>query len=264
MKVTTRKAAFGGLAMFGAAVLLAGCASAPEDSGDSDGAAASDFLPCMVSDAGGFDDKSFNQLGFEGLTKAADELGVEPVTVQSDSETDFAPNLTNLVDQGCNLIVTVGFALAAAAGESAAANPDIEYVSIDDAVDNDFDGTTDSDNIKPIVFDTAQAAFLAGYAAADYSKTGVVGTFGGMNFPTVSIFMDGFKQGVDYYNTEKGTNVQGPRLGRHRRPLHRWLRGQRHGSQHRAGPHRPERRRAPARRRPDLPDRRRGHPRLRP
>ena len=120
----------------------------------------------MVSDAGGFDDKSFNQLGFEGLTKAADELGVEPVTVQSDSETDYAPNLTNLVDQGCNLIVTVGFALAAAAGESAEANPDIEYVSIDDAVDLDFDGTTDFENIKPIIFDTAQAAFLAGYAAA--------------------------------------------------------------------------------------------------
>jgi len=189
VKVTTRKAALGGLAMFGAAVLLAGCGSAPEDSGSTDGGEASDFLPCMVSDAGGFDDKSFNQLGFEGLTKAADELGVEPVTVQSDSETDFAPNLTNLVDQGCNLITTVGFALAAAAGESAEANPDIEYV-------------------KPIVFDTAQAAFLAGYAAADYSKTGVVGTFGGMNFPTVSIFMDGFKQGVDYHNTEKGTNVQ--------------------------------------------------------
>lgn len=208
MKVTTRKAALGGLAMLGAAVLLAGCGTAPEETDATDGGEASDFLPCMVSDAGGFDDKSFNQLGFEGLTAAADELGVEPVTVQSDSETDYAPNLTNLVDQGCNLIVTVGFALASAAGESAEANPDIEYVSIDDTVDLDFDGTTDFENIKPIIFDTAQAAFLAGYAAAAYSQTGVVGTFGGMNFPTVSIFMDGFAQGVEYHNQEKGTNVQ--------------------------------------------------------
>jgi basic membrane protein A len=208
VKVTTRKAALSGLAMFGAAVLLAGCAQAPEESDGGDGGEALDFLPCMVSDAGGFDDKSFNQLGFEGLTRASDELGVEPVTVQSDSETDYAPNLTNLVDQGCNLITTVGFALASAAGESAEANPDIEYISIDDVVDNDFDGTTDFENIKPIIFDTSQAAFLAGYAAAAYSKTGVVGTFGGMNFPTVSIFMDGFAQGVEYHNTEKGTNVQ--------------------------------------------------------
>ncbi|KQQ95886.1 hypothetical protein ASF62_05290 [Leifsonia sp. Leaf325] len=209
MTITTRKAAIGGLAALSAALLLAGCASAPEEGGESSGgAAASDFVPCMVSDSGGFDDKSFNQLGSEGLEKAAEELGVEPIKVQSDAETDFAPNLTNLVDQGCNVIVTVGFALSAATIESATANPEVDYTIIDDAADADFDGKADADNIKPILFDTAQAAFLAGYAAADYSKTGVVGTFGGMNFPTVSIFMDGFKQGVEYHNTEKGTAVK--------------------------------------------------------
>jgi len=207
VKVTTKKAALGGLALFGAAVLLAGCAAAPEDDGGEGGGEASDFQPCMVSDAGGFDDKSFNQLGFEGATKAADELGVDLIDVQSDSETDYAPNITSLVDQGCDLIVTVGFALSAATVESAIANPDIEYVIIDDAADNDFDGEVDAPNIKPILFDTAQAAFLGGYAAADYTKTNTVGTFGGMNFPTVSIFMDGFKQGVDYYNEEKGKGV---------------------------------------------------------
>ena len=207
MTFTFKKAAYGGLATLGAVALLAGCASAPEESGDGE-AEAIDFQPCMVSDAGGFDDKSFNQLGFEGITKAADELGVEAITVESASETDYAPNLTSLVDQGCDLIVTVGFALSAATVESALANPEVEYVIIDDAADNDFDGTTDFENIKPIIFDTAQAAFLAGYAAAAYSQTGVVGTFGGMNFPTVSIFMDGFAQGVEYHNQEKGTNVQ--------------------------------------------------------
>jgi basic membrane protein A len=208
VKVTTKKAALGGLALFGAAVLLAGCAAAPEENGGGEGGGeAIDFQPCMVSDAGGFDDKSFNQLGFEGATKAADELGVELIDVQSDSETDYAPNIQNLVDQGCDLIVTVGFALSAATVESATANPDVEYVIIDDAADNDFDGEVDSPNIKPILFDTAQAAFLGGYAAADYTKTNTVGTFGGMNFPTVSIFMDGFKQGVDYYNEQKGKGV---------------------------------------------------------
>ena len=70
------------------------------------------------------------------------------------------------------------------------------------------DGKPDSPNIKPILFDTAQAAFLAGYAAASYSKTGVVGTFGGMPIPTVTIFMDGFVDGVKYYNTQKSKNVK--------------------------------------------------------
>ncbi|WP_243844377.1 BMP family ABC transporter substrate-binding protein [Salinibacterium sp. ZJ454] len=209
MRITTRKSALSGLALLGtSALVLSGCAAAPEDSGDGDGAASSDFLPCMVSDSGGFDDKSFNQLGFEGLQAAADGLGVEYNEVESAAETDYASNLTNLVAEGCKLIVTVGFALAEAAAESAEANPEVEYVSIDDPIDLDFDGTTDFPNIKPLVYDTAQAAFLAGYLAAGVSKTGAVGTFGGMQFPTVTIFMDGFAQGVAHYNEVKGKDVK--------------------------------------------------------
>jgi basic membrane protein A len=208
LRITSRGRALAGIALIGtSALVLAGCAAAPEDTDTGDDTAL-DFIPCMVSDTGGFDDKSFNQLGFEGLTEAAAELGVEPITVQSDAETDYGPNLQNLVDQGCNLIVSVGFALSAATVEAAIANPDVEFAIIDDAADNDFDGTTDAENIKPIVFNTAQSAFLVGYAAASYSKSGIVATWGGLPFPTVSIFSDGFAQGVAYYNSEKGTAVQ--------------------------------------------------------
>ena len=192
-------------------VALAGCASAPEETeetADAGSDVVEGFKPCMVSDQGGFDDKSFNQLGYEGLERAAGELGVEFVAVQSDSESDFAPNIQSLVNENCTLIVTVGFALAAAAGEAAVANPDIEFVSIDDVVDNDFDGETDAPNIKPIVFDTAQAAFLAGYSAASFSTAKKVGTWGGQPFPTVTIFMDGFAQGVEYWNEAKGDTVE--------------------------------------------------------
>ena len=207
LRITSRKGAVGGFALvITSGLILAGCAAAPEE--DTTKTPALDFLPCMVSDKGGFDDKSFNQLGFEGINKAADELGVKAVTVQSNVETDYEPNVQGLVDQGCDLIVTVGFALSQATVASALANPDIEYAIIDDAADNDFDGKTDAPNIKPILFDTAQAAFLAGYLSAGVSQTGIIGTFGGMNFPTVSIFMDGFKQGADYYNTENSKSVK--------------------------------------------------------
>lgn len=206
---TTKKAVFGGLAMLGTAALLAGCGSAPTESGSSAGGdTVSDYLPCMVSDAGGFDDKSFNQLGKEGLDAAAEKLGTKTIEVQSQSETDYASNLRSLVDQNCSTIITVGFLLAPAALESAEANPKLQYVSIDDTVDQNFDGKTDAPNIKPIIFDTAQAAYLAGYLAAGMSKTGSVGTFGGMNIPTVTIFMDGFAQGVDKYNEDNGTTVK--------------------------------------------------------
>jgi len=216
-----RKAVASGLTALLATAALAGCGDAPDSSasggdggtGGEETPAALDFLPCIVSDAGGFDDKSFNQLSYEGVQQAADELGVEFKGVESNSENDYAPNLESLVAEGCDAIVTVGFALASATKESAAANPDIKYILIDDAADGGddgetFDGQADEPNIKPLLYDTSQAAFLAGYAAADYTKTGVVGTYGGLPFPTVTIFMDGFKQGAEYYAKEKGKDVK--------------------------------------------------------
>jgi basic membrane protein A len=203
----TRKAAFSGLALIGAsALVLTGCAAAPEEGGDSPEAI--DFLPCMVSDQGGFDDHSFNELGLAGLEAAADSLGVTPKSVESASEDDYAPNIESLVGEGCDLIVTVGFLLSAATIDAAKANPDVKFAIVDDGLDTDFDGVSDVENGKPILFDTAQAAFLGGYAAAAYSKTGVVGTFGGIQIPPVTIFMDGFVDGVAYYNEVNGTNVK--------------------------------------------------------
>jgi basic membrane protein A and related proteins len=207
LRITSRRA-LAGLAIVGAGALaLAGCAAPPEEGGSGDGEAI-DFLPCMVSDAGGFDDKSFNQSGFEGLTAAADELGTDYTEVESADESAYGPNVQNLVDQGCNLIVTVGFLLAETTLAQAEANPDVEFAIIDDQLDADFDGETDVENGKPIVFNTHEAAFLAGYAAASYSTTGVVGTFGGIQIPTVTIFMDGFAEGVGYYNEQKSADVQ--------------------------------------------------------
>src|SRR5690349_23703436 len=222
--IKTRRAVASGITALVTMAALAACGDAPDSSTATPGgssssgggettAAASDYLPCIVSDAGGFDDKSFNQLSYEGVKEAADELGVEFKPVESNSENDYAPNLDSLVSEGCNTIVTVGFALAAATKESAKANPDIEYVLIDDSADGGddgqtFDGKADQPNIKPLLYDTAQAAFLAGYAAADYTKTGKVGTYGGMPFPTVTIFMDGFKQGAEYYAKEKKKDVE--------------------------------------------------------
>ncbi len=202
LSITLRRAGLAGFATLGVAALLAGCASAPSDTAStSSGEASSDFIPCMVSDSGGFDDKSFNQAGYEGLVEAADALGVDPVTVESSADTDFGPNIDQLVAGNCNLIISVGFLLADATKAAAEANPDVEFSIIDDS-------SIEADNVKPIVFDTAQAAFLAGYTAASYSKSGTVGTFGGMQIPSVTIFMDGFVDGVNYYNQQKGTSVK--------------------------------------------------------
>lgn len=206
------KKLLGVTAAAGLVIGLSACGQAPEandtgNSGDT-GDAASSFVPCIISDAGGFDDRSFNQLSYEGTQKAAQEIGATVKEAESNSETDFEPNIESMVGEGCNAIISVGFALSPATVGAANANPDIDFILVDDAADNDFDGEKDADNVKPLLYDTAQAAFLAGYLSAGYSETGKVGTFGGMEFPTVTIFMDGFKQGVDHYNDVKGSNVE--------------------------------------------------------
>ena len=108
-----------------------------------------------------------------------------------------------MVDANCNIIVTVGFLLADDTLAAAKKNTDIKFAIVD-SNDAKFAGVT---NLKPLVFNTAQSSFLAGYFAAGMSQTGKVGTFGGLNIPTVTIFMDGYAQGVAYYNQQKGKNV---------------------------------------------------------
>lgn len=198
-----------------AALALAACSSAPEDEPTTSQSAAEtttpvetvDFKACMVSDAGGFDDKSFNQTSFEGLQQAEADLGIDTATAESADGNAYGPNLEALVSSDCDLIITVGFLLSQATVDSATANPNVNYAIIDDLADNDFDGTTDAPNIKPITFATDEAAFLAGYASAATTQTGTVATFGGMQIPSVTIFMDGFLAGVNYYNDENGTSV---------------------------------------------------------
>lgn len=182
------------------ALLLASCGSAPEESASSSDKN-TDFKACMVSDFGGFDDKSFNQNTHDGLKAAESELGITAKDAESTSETDYGPNLDKMIQQGCNITVTVGFGLADATKEAAEANPDLHFAIVDD-------NSIEAENVRPIVYDTAQASFQAGYLAAAQSKTGKVATYGGQNFPTVTIFMDGFAQGVKYYNEKHNKNVE--------------------------------------------------------
>lgn len=189
-----------------AALVLSGCGAAPENT-DPTGAA-SDFLPCAVSDLTGFDDKDFNELTYNGVKAAAEQVGAEVVATESSAEDQYAGNISALVDEGCDLIVTVGFALASATRDSALVNTDVKFALIDSTVSNDDFSPLVLDNVMPVLFDTAQAAVLAGYLAAGASKTGVVGTFGGMPFPSVTVFMDGFADGIAHYNEVHGAEVK--------------------------------------------------------
>jgi len=173
--------------------------------GASTSTAGAGMKACEVTDVGGVDDKGFNAKAWKGVQDAAAQLGVEANLLESKTETDYAPNISAFVDQGCSIIVTVGFLLGDATKEAANANPDIPFSIVDYAY---ADGDITNNNVLGQVFNTDEAAFLAGYLAAGTTKTGKVGTFGGVNIPPVTIFMDGFYNGVQKYNADNGTKVE--------------------------------------------------------
>jgi basic membrane protein A and related proteins len=175
-----------------------------EASAEGDTAAAM-LKACEVTDVGGVDDKGFNQKAYKGVTDAEAQLGVEAIVLESQAETDYATNIQSFVDQGCGVIITVGFLLGDATKEAANANPDTPFTIVDYAY---AEGDITNNNVLGQVFNTDEAAFLAGYLAAGTTKTGKVGTFGGINIPPVTIFMDGFYYGVQKYNADNGTNVE--------------------------------------------------------
>jgi basic membrane protein A and related proteins len=164
--------------------------------------AAVDYKACMVSDTGGIDDNSFNENAWKGMEDAQKALGIEVKFLESRAATDYEKNINQFVSEGCDMIVTVGFLLGDATKAAAEANPNIRFAIVDFAYDPALP------NVEGLVYTTNEAAMLAGYVAAGMSKSGIMGTFGGINIgPGVTDFMDGFVAGANYFNKEKGKDV---------------------------------------------------------
>ncbi|GLY95581.1 BMP family ABC transporter substrate-binding protein [Actinoplanes sp. NBRC 103695] len=192
------------LAAGGLTLAAAACGEAPDEtpSGSGSSAAGTPYKACMVTDVGGIDDKSFNASAWAGVQAAKTaQSNVEPEYVASDAEASYEPNLRGYVTKKCNFILAVGGLMGDSTKKVAAESPSQQFGIVDSAID----GAT---NVYPMQFATDQAAFLAGYVAAGYSKSGKVATYGGLKIPPVTVFMDGFADGVAYYNKQKSKNVQ--------------------------------------------------------
>lgn len=191
---------------------LTACGAAPEKKADggnteSSAAGASDFTACLVSDQGGFNDKSFNQSAKKGIEDAAAELGLDKSSIkeaESKAESEYPSNIQAMVSAKCNLIIGVGFSLAKDIRDAAVKNPNINFAIIDSS----YAPEEQLPNLKALVFKTSDAAYLAGYVAAGMSKTGTLGTYLGMKLPTTAIFADGFEDGMKKYNEDFGKDVK--------------------------------------------------------
>jgi len=178
-----------------ASMLLTACG------GGAPAAAAGPYI-CNVNDMGGVDDRSFNATAWKGATDANAKYGGKASYLDSKQESDYEKNVNAYLPQKCDIIICVGFLMNKACETAAKANPNQKFGYIDFAWDPAIP------NMRASVYAINQATFLAGYLAASFTKTGKVGTYGGMQFPSVTDFMDGFALGVQKYNEVKGTNVE--------------------------------------------------------
>jgi basic membrane protein A and related proteins len=203
-----------------ASLLIAACgsssSSAPSSSSTSStatsttgststAAASGKFTGCMVADDGTIDDRSFNQSAWDGMQAAATadpNITVKYLPSPQGTEAEYVANINTFIGEKCGIIVTVGYTMAEATAAAAKANPTMDFAIVDNP------GAPIIKNQSSLVYNTVQDGFLGGYLAAGMSKTGKVGTYGGQELPTVTIYMDGFWDGVQYYNQQHHTSVQ--------------------------------------------------------
>ena len=206
-----RKIAGGAAALAAAAMLVSAVGSGtaiartPQSS-----PAAARFTACMVTDIGGINDRSFNELTWLGM-RAAAAAKPRAITVKflpSTTTADYAVNIAVFVAQKCGIIVTVGFLMGAATEAAAKAHPHRRFAIVDCTYRSGCLSGKRLKNLDQLAFNVVQDAFLGGYLAAGMSKTHVVATYGGFQFGTVTIYMDGFADGVRYYNSKHHIHVK--------------------------------------------------------
>jgi basic membrane protein A and related proteins len=181
-------------------VVAAGCGEDDDDSGSGGGGSSSsqEEKPAikvgLVTDIGGLNDRSFNQLANEGLERAKSELGVEGQAVTSESNADYVPNLSRLAQQQYDLVIGVGFLMADAINTVATKFPNTNFAIID------FSQAALKDkppNVRGLLFKENEAGYLVGYLAAlvvqEKGGDQVVSSVGGQKIPPVDAYIAGYQ-----------------------------------------------------------------------
>lgn len=160
----------------------------------------------MVLDTGGDGDRGFNEYSLKGARDAATKNGIEFTYVASESTAMFERNIEKMIEEGADLIFTVGFALANATAKAAIRYPDRHFAILDyayspgsgcpDTAQDCYTTEGGLANVTSLLFTEDQPAYLAGALAACMSKTGIIASVAGYEIPPVVRFVEGFENGA--------------------------------------------------------------------
>ena len=147
----------------------------------------------MVTDIGQLEDKSFNEFSWKGVQEGAKAIGAPtPVAIVTKDIADYKQNIQQLVDQKYDIIVTVGFLIGTDTLAAAKANPTIQFFGVDQFVADPIPA-----NYQGLLFNEAQAGYLAGIVAGTITKSGKIGAVGGRSdVPPVVNYIKGYENGA--------------------------------------------------------------------
>ncbi len=196
MNVKRRSSWLALLALLTAAIAIAAAGCGGGDEGDTSGAAGTTPAETtggeavsvgLVTDIGGLNDRGFNSLANQGLENAKSQLGVQGDVLESKSDADYIPNLSEFGQKGSNLVVSVGFLMTDATAQAAKAFPDSNFAIVDSAFDPAIP------NAQGLLFKEQEAGCLVGVVGALTSKTGTITWVGGQKIPPVDRFIAGYE-----------------------------------------------------------------------
>ena len=161
----------------------------------------------LVTDVGEIDDKSFNQSAWEGVQRAADELGAQTDYIETRDATDYGANIALFGDNGYDVIVTVGFALGQATLEASQTYPDVDFIGVDQFIAPEapegWEGEWPPANVSGLIFPEDQSGFMAGALAGMLTESNTIAAVLGTDLvPPVVAFKEGYEAGARYVNEE--------------------------------------------------------------
>jgi basic membrane protein A and related proteins len=192
-------------------LVAAGCGSDDESSssggsGSSSSSGAKKIKVGLVTDIGGLNDRSFNQLANEGLERAKSELGVDGRVLTSAKNSDYVPNLSSLAQQKYDIVIGVGFLMSDAMDTVAKKFPQTNFAIIDFSAAALKSKPT---NVRGLLFKENEAGYLAGTLAGLYVKgkggDQVISSVGGQKIPPVDSYIAGYQAGAKKANPDVKT-----------------------------------------------------------
>ena len=142
----------------------------------------------VAYDIGGRGDRSFNDASYFGLEKAQKQFDFELVPVVTDgSSADREKRIRSLIAKNCDPIIAIGSGYAPTLQALAVEYPSTHFAIINDA-------SVAALNVTSVIFADNQGAYLAGFSAAQLSKSGKVAMIA--NPDQADIYKEGFAAGV--------------------------------------------------------------------